>query len=37
VGLLIMAFFGSIGGWVTRDVLLSEIPSPLNDLTAMES
>jgi uncharacterized membrane protein YeiH len=31
VGLLIMAFFGGIGGGVTRDVLLNEIPSPLND------
>src|SRR5215471_825304 len=28
-GLLIMAFFGGIGGGVARDVLLSEIPSPL--------
>ena len=28
VGLLIMAFFGGIGGGVTRDLLLSEIPSP---------
>lgn len=27
-GLLIMAFFGGIGGGVTRDVLLDEIPSP---------
>jgi uncharacterized membrane protein YeiH len=32
-GLLIMAFFGGIGGGVTRDVLLSEIPSPLQDPT----
>jgi uncharacterized membrane protein YeiH len=32
-GLLIMAFFGGIGGGVTRDVLLSEIPSPLKDPT----
>ena len=31
-GLLIMAFFGGIGG-VTRDVLLNEIPSPLKDPT----
>jgi len=31
VGLLIMAFFGGIGGGVTRDVLLNEIPSPLRD------
>jgi uncharacterized membrane protein YeiH len=30
-GLLIMAFFGGIGGGVTRDVLLNEIPSPLKD------
>jgi uncharacterized membrane protein YeiH len=29
VGLLIMAFFGGIGGGVTRDVLLNDIPSPL--------
>jgi uncharacterized membrane protein YeiH len=32
-GLLIMAFFGGIGGGVTRDVLLNEIPSPLKDPT----
>src|SRR6266536_2545700 len=31
VGLLIMAFFGGIGGGVTREVLLSDIPSPLKD------
>jgi uncharacterized membrane protein YeiH len=31
VGLLIMAFFGGIGGGVTRDVLLNQIPSPLKD------
>jgi uncharacterized membrane protein YeiH len=30
-GLLIMAFFGGIGGGVTRDVLLNEVPSPLKD------
>src|SRR5579863_7784689 len=30
-GLLIMAFFGGIGGGVTRDLLLNEIPSPLRD------
>ena len=30
-GLLIMAFFGGIGGGVTRDILLMEIPSPLKD------
>jgi uncharacterized membrane protein YeiH len=33
VGLLIMAFFGGIGGGVTRDVLLSDIPSPIKDPT----
>lgn len=33
VGLLIMAFFGGIGGGVTRDVLLNDIPSPLTDPT----
>jgi len=27
-GLLIMAFFGGIGGGVSRDVLLNELPSP---------
>src|SRR5277367_2258465 len=32
-GLLIMAFFGGIGGGVTRDVLLNDIPSPLQDPT----
>jgi uncharacterized membrane protein YeiH len=31
VGLLIMAYFGGIGGGVTRDVLLSDIPGPLKD------
>jgi uncharacterized membrane protein YeiH len=31
VGLLIMAFFGGIGGGVTRDVLLNDIPGPLRD------
>jgi uncharacterized membrane protein YeiH len=30
-GLLIMAFFGGIGGGVVRDVLLNDIPSPLQD------
>ena len=30
-GLLIMAFFGGIGGGVTRDLLLNEIPAPLKD------
>ena len=29
VGLLIMAFFGGIGGGVSRDMLLNEIPAPL--------
>jgi uncharacterized membrane protein YeiH len=28
-GLLIMAFFGGIGGGVTRDILLNDIPGPL--------
>jgi uncharacterized membrane protein YeiH len=32
-GLLIMAFFGGIGGGVTRDLLLNEIPAPLKDAT----
>src|SRR5271154_5535938 len=30
-GLLIMAFFGGIGGGVSRDVLLNDIPSPIQD------
>jgi uncharacterized membrane protein YeiH len=30
-GLLIMAFFGGIGGGVSRDVLLNDIPSPLTN------
>jgi uncharacterized membrane protein YeiH len=29
MGLLIMAFFGGIGGGVSRDLLLNEIPGPL--------
>jgi uncharacterized membrane protein YeiH len=29
-GILIMAFFGGIGGGVSRDVLLNDIPSPLS-------
>lgn len=33
VGLLIMGFFGGIGGGVTRDVLLNDIPSPIKDPT----
>jgi uncharacterized membrane protein YeiH len=32
-GLLIMALIGGIGGGITRDVLLSDIPSPLKDPT----
>jgi uncharacterized membrane protein YeiH len=28
-GLLIMAYFGGIGGGVSRDVLINEVPSPL--------
>lgn len=31
VGLLIMAYFGGIGGGVTRDVLLNDVPGPLRD------
>src|SRR5256885_2479000 len=31
VGLLIMAFFGGIGGGVSRDILLNDIPSPLRN------
>ena len=31
VGLLIMAFFGGIGGGVSRDLLLNEIPAPLQN------
>lgn len=30
-GLLIMAFFGGIGGGISRDILLNDIPSPLKD------
>ena len=30
-GLLIMAFFGGIGGGVTRDILLNDVPSPFRD------
>ena len=30
-GLVIMAFFGGIGGGVTRDVLLNDIPGPFRD------
>ena len=32
-GLVIMAFFGGIGGGVTRDVLLNDLPSPFRDPT----
>jgi uncharacterized membrane protein YeiH len=32
-GLLIMSFFGGIGGGVSRDLLLNEIPSPIKDPT----
>jgi uncharacterized membrane protein YeiH len=31
VGLLIMAFFGGIGGGVSRDMMLAEIPAPFKD------
>ncbi len=31
MGLLIMAFFGGIGGGITRDLLLNEIPAPIKD------
>ena len=30
-GLVIMAFFGGIGGGIARDLLLNEIPGPLKD------
>jgi len=30
-GLLIMAFFGGIGGGISRDLLLNNIPSPIQD------
>lgn len=33
IGLIIMGFFGGIGGGVTRDVLLAQVPSPLKDPT----
>jgi uncharacterized membrane protein YeiH len=32
-GLLIMAFFGGIGGGVSRDLLLSDIPSPIMNVS----
>src|SRR4249919_4348518 len=33
MGLLFMAFFGGIGGGVSRDMLLNEIPGPLYNPT----
>jgi uncharacterized membrane protein YeiH len=33
VGLLFMAFFGGIGGGVSRDVLLNDVPAPLKDVS----
>lgn len=30
-GLLIMAFFGGIGGGISRDILLNEIPAPIQN------
>ena len=33
MGLLIMAYFGGIGGGVSRDLLLNQIPSPIKDPT----
>jgi uncharacterized membrane protein YeiH len=32
-GLLIMGYFGGIGGGVSRDVLLNEVPSPLLEVS----
>jgi uncharacterized membrane protein YeiH len=32
-GLLIMGFFGGIGGGITRDVLLNQTPAPIKDPT----
>lgn len=32
MGLLIMAFFGGIGGGVSRDLLLNDVPSPLKNV-----
>jgi uncharacterized membrane protein YeiH len=32
-GLVIMAFFGGIGGGVTRDLLLNDVPGPFRDPT----
>ena len=34
-GLLIMAYFGGIGGGVSRDMLLNEIPGPLKGPTIL--
>ena len=31
VGILVMAIFGGIGGGITRDVLLNEIPGAITD------
>jgi uncharacterized membrane protein YeiH len=31
IGLLIMAFFGGIGGGMSRDMMLAQMPSPLQD------
>jgi uncharacterized membrane protein YeiH len=31
IGLVIMSFFGGIGGGVTRDVLLNDMPGPFKD------
>jgi uncharacterized membrane protein YeiH len=33
VGIIIMAFMGGIGGGISRDLLLNDIPSPLKDQT----
>ena len=30
-GIVIMAFFGGIGGGIARDLLLNEVPGPLKD------
>jgi uncharacterized membrane protein YeiH len=32
-GLIIMSYFGGIGGGVSRDILLNQIPSPIKDPT----
>jgi len=32
-GLLIMAFFGGIGGGITRDIILNDVPGPIKDPT----